>query len=524
MLPLLKLNRKLLGLWLSVFLLSSIIFFFLSEKSIRWLNSDAFYYYVIGWNSSGFTLSYDSIYATTGIHPLWQIIILILNVFLWNSSDLYLAIVLGLCTTFLIIALFNLWTIVKMYNKHAWFIVLFPSYWLVFGLLSDAQYGNLFTYINGMESALSLFLLIYTIKILVHATNQGYNRFSIRLGVFSFLTVLSRLDLLPVVCILLLLPFYKSRIKPRVLFLQLIFPFSAMGLFLLYSRLSGGSFLPSSWIIKLGTSANLDWNLKNLGEILLGPKTVAYGGTLLSRHFQVLIPIVVFLIFTFSRFFANRVSRRSTLKVTWAELVFFVGLGISARGFIIYRQENIWNQGNWYFFDGVIYVQVLLNICLYLVLKRLIKVKLSVLLVVLVVVSNLFFLSTRSNSSFNQEYLDVWSSREAICTSLEALTLKDCSSISFAEFDDGIVAYALRGKNFNALGLAVDTKAAWEIKNGNLAKLLDSRCYFYYASVNYQELDSGILTNIARPGDEILNLDGLWVLVRNKASLPSFCT
>jgi hypothetical protein len=297
-----------------------------------------------------------------------------------------------------------------------------------------------------------------------------------------------------------------------------------MGLFLFYSRLAGGSFLPSSWIIKLGTSANLGWNLENLGEILFGPKTLAYEDTLLSRHFQVLIPIAVFLIFAFSRFFANRVSRRSNLTVSWAELVFFAGLGVSARAFVIYRQENIWNQGNWYFFDGVIYVQLLLNVCLYLVFKRLLKVKLNIFLIILVVVSNLFFLTTRSNSNFNQKYIDAWSNKDAICTSLETLTLKDCSSISFAEFDDGIVAYALRGKNFNALGLAVDTMAAWEIKNGNLATLLDSRCYFYYASVNYQEMGAGMLTNIARPGDEILNFDGLWILVRNKASLPRFCT
>jgi len=519
-----KLNTKLLSSWFALFLISSIIFFCLSKSSIKWLNSDAFYYYVIGWNSSGFTLSYDSIYSTTGIHPLWQIIIVILNIFFKNSSDLYLSIVLGLCATLFTAALYNLWLIVKTYSKLAWFLVLFPSYWLTFGLLSDVQYGNQLSYINGMESSLSLFLLIYTIKTLLDSINPRHNSFSIRLGVFSFMTVLSRLDLLPVVCSLLLLPFYKSFIRHKVLLLQLLFPFGAIGLFLFYSRVTGGSFLPSSWITKLGTSANLDWNLDNLGKILFGSKDLAYEETLLSRHFQVLIPIVVFLIFSLSRFFANRVSKRTNSKVSWAELVFFAGLGISARAFVIYRQENIWNQGNWYFFDGVIYVQLLLNICLFLILKRLLKVKLSFILVILVLVSNLFFIITRTNSNFNQNYINVWNNKDAICASLEVLTLKDCSSINFAEFDDGIVAYTLGGKNFNALGLAVDTVAAWEIKNGNLATLLDSRCYFYYASANYQELGAGMLTNVAREGDEILNLDGLWILVRNKDSLPSSCT
>jgi hypothetical protein len=297
----------------------------------------------------------------------------------------------------------------------------------------------------------------------------------------------------------------------------------ALVLFLCYSKIIGGSFLPSSWITKLGTSANLDWNWTNFKEILFSTSIIEYRDVLLSRHFQALVPVCFFVVFIIFRLFAKNVSTRSQLKIGWTEIVFFLGLGISSRSLVLYRQENIWNQGNWYFFDGVFFSQLLINLLIVVIFQRFFTQRVYFFLLILVFSLNSLFVYNRLVSDFNQKYIDFWNNRDRICTSLELFSKQKCETVKFAEFDDGVLSYALGGNNFNALGLAVDTKAAWEIKDGNLLNLLDSRCYKYYASVNYQELNAGILTKYTRAGDRILNFNGLWILVRNPMGLPVNC-
>jgi hypothetical protein len=411
----------------------------------------------------------------------------------------------------------------QIYSKFSWFLVFFPSYWITFGILSDNQYGNIFSYINGMESSLSIYLLVLMVKILLSDSNLQTNRISIQFGLISFLTVFSRLDLIPVVFSLTLLLFYKSLIRFRVLLCQLLYPLLALVLFLCYSKIIGGSFLPSSWITKLGTSANLDWNWTNFKEILFSTSIIEYRDVLLSRHFQALVPVCFFVVFIIFRLFAKNVSTRSQLKIGWTEIVFFLGLGISSRSLVLYRQENIWNQGNWYFFDGVFFSQLLINLLIVVIFQRFFTQRVYFFLLILVFSLNSLFVYNRLVSDFNQKYIDFWNNRDRICTSLELFSKQKCETVKFAEFDDGVLSYALGGNNFNALGLAVDTKAAWEIKDGNLLNLLDSRCYKYYASVNYQELNAGILTKYTRAGDRILNFNGLWILVRNPMGLPVNC-
>jgi hypothetical protein len=237
------------------------------RRAYGYLAPDAFYYFTIGanWVNQGFP-TYDQRYPTNGFHPLWQ----------WTIAGVYrllsalgysrlalvpAAVVLGLIC--IAVSLILLGRALARYERLSPFFLLLPV-GVFSGVVSPAWwsrrsedlplFGTLWSFANGLESALTLLLFAWLAWLYVQRpliTRARALLFGTALGLFT----LARLDHGIFAVILLAALAIESLASRNTSRLRLsgiaALTFAAwLGAYLLYNELTVGRLMPISGAVK----------------------------------------------------------------------------------------------------------------------------------------------------------------------------------------------------------------------------------------------------------------------------------
>lgn len=166
--------------------------FFLLIKPIEFLITnvtydDAYYYFEIARHiAAGAGSTFDGISQTNGYHPLWMLLILPLFYFLPGLvAPVHGALLLGL--VFDIAATVTLYCILRTFTSRIAIIAPVLIVWVVTPI-------NFFLTVNGLETALAVFLvLLFTLQ-LIQATKYESTRAYVFLGIIAGFMMLARTD------------------------------------------------------------------------------------------------------------------------------------------------------------------------------------------------------------------------------------------------------------------------------------------------------------------------------------------
>jgi len=480
---------------LSLFFVNFTFFKLLGTQAIKYLASDAPYYFAVAQRSFFPYFSFDGENATTGLHPLWQLLLFPISKGFQHPSLSFIAFVLAFCLLAIQVSLINIYLILKGNYSHAAFIILFPSFWVIFTFFKFPMYGHMLSFVNGMETSITICLLSFLLRYLYRfdADRETNKHQVVKLATIVFLLGLARLDYI-FISISLIAIFKFFGIFNRKQFCALIGVAAASPFFYgLYCFFVTGNFLPTSALMKSGSN-NLTSNFKNLMSLINGSIT-DYRMELIYRHSQALVPILFSLCFILINYFKisqvyskNKVNKRS-LKISNMEvvrkIVFGLAVGIAIRNLILWSGTSVWAQGHWYFPEGILFVSVLFNVYLARKFRRILIFKSAKVSTVFALTILLILIPIKFDSNYNANYIKLWSERVSLCKELSKITGENCSDLRMAEVDDGWVNYVLQANTLNTFGLVADIEAVHKIKDNKLMQLLKARCYRYYISSNY---------------------------------------
>ncbi len=249
--------------------------------AFQFFNTDAFTYLAVARHSVGKDFfTFDGQRPTNGFHPLWQ------------------------------------WTLAGV----AALLAAVPGfYFLAAGALLEPQFGSRWSFMNGMESPLSIFLFGILLLILVRGDALGSSDRRSLLTISALLTLLTlaRLDdgffLLPPLLVILVSPAFANR-RAGSLLVFLALPVAAISSYLAYNFFRAGSLLPLRAMSKGGLGV---WeNLRCLVQTLY-PNTVIRSQTgfvwkeIAYRTVQLWAPLAVATLWL-----TRRLTSRSAIPVS----------------------------------------------------------------------------------------------------------------------------------------------------------------------------------------------------------------
>ncbi|MBN1641962.1 MAG: hypothetical protein JXA09_12070 [Anaerolineae bacterium] len=324
-------------------------------------SADAFYYLAIAKQASWTPLfSLDGIHPTNGFHPLWQWLLkgsFALVPALGRSQAAQILFVhwvgvLLLCAAAAILTL----TLLRLTgNCTLSVIAVVPGLYYFVAIAANSRYGSLWSFANGMESA--LLLLLASILIWSMATGKLYRTAAlapyVRTSVLLSAIVLTRLDdvfLVPA----LLAPLLWRR-KQLGSFWRYALALCAMPCLVLAAYgtvnwLYAGTFLPVSGVLKGGISIRA--NLQALTYALLPVEQIlgsdwGWWEATTWRALQIAVPAVVAAMYLGVQL-VHSLRRRASpgrLSSVIAALCLYV-LGKAAYTLV---NVGVWHQGHWYF-------------------------------------------------------------------------------------------------------------------------------------------------------------------------------
>ena len=480
---------------LFIFLVNFAFFKLLGTQSIKYLASDAPYYFAVAQRSFFPYFSFDGENATTGLHPLWQLLLLPISKGFQQPSLSYIAFVLAFCLLAIQVSLFNIYSILKGNYTHAAFIILFPSFWVIFAFFNFPMYGHTLSFANGMETSITICLLTFLLKSLHRFDDPRKisKHQVIELSTIIFLLGLARLDYI-FISISLIVVFKFLAIFNTKQFYALISAAAAPPfIYGLYCFIVTGNFLPTSALMK-SDSNNFTLNIKNLMSLINGGIT-DYRMELIYRHSQALAPMIFSLFFILinysklSQFNSKKNLKKRSSKISNIEsvtkIVFGLAVGIFIRNLILYSGTSVWAQGHWYFPEGILFVSILFNVYLMRKFRKIVIFKSAKVSGVVALTILLTLIPIKLHSNYNANYIKLWNEKASLCKELGKIIGGNCSDLRMAEVDDGWVNYVLQAKTLNTFGLVADIEAVHKIKDNELMQLLEARCYRYYISSNY---------------------------------------
>lgn len=464
----------------------------------RWFAADIGYYFTVASRSSLLFPSFDGTHSTTGFHPLWQYILIVLGEMVQSRSDAFIVLVFAICTSLIAGSIFLLYSLVSpLFSRGsqvpaAMFVLFFPLYWLLIGLWTNPQYGHLLSFVNGMESALALFLICVSLVYFRHVLLSGSAKPRQALFLSSILTLafLSRFELI-LLGLLLLVAFNLA--LPMGLFTRAISVLPIMCGVLVYIGFNfhfGGHALPISMVVKHDSPFVIHWNVQDLVEAAQGQGL--FVRERLWRHAQALIPAMVagsFLLSSLYRF--ARPGSRRTQRYSFRDLIathsviesrtvtLFLGwlacLYVLMKAMLVYGGSNIWNHGHWYFFDSILLTNMLLCSFIWLSWISHRKRSFHIVVALLSIISFFSFIAVKLQSNYNESYVSIWKNRSEICDRVLAIVGTPCEELHAIEFDDGIVNFALNMPTVSGFGLNADQELADAVLRHNLEGVMSSR-------------------------------------------------
>lgn len=467
-------------------------------------SADTFYYLNIANNSTLSFYSFDGNYPTNGFHPLWQYFLTVSFAFLKSKDTqiIFVFIVSNFLVAFGIsIIAYSIHKKIRHFSLSL--LCLIPGMFFVFFMLPvNNNYGAVWSFINGMESPLSIFLFGILFFLATKKENilDISNKELVLVSIVLTLITLSRLD-----DIFLFVPFYlliasmKENILKRAVIASVV-PTVTIGMYLLFNYLYAGSLVPSSGTAKSGFA--LLGNGYNLLRIFFPFKTEwePEWGAATWRSLQLVVPLLFSIVWLYKE--RNRIRNyvfykkiENHLHLVISFLCVFVFLKSSYNFLFV----PLWHQGHWYFSINLIVTNIIIAVLFLKIpnnrntinLKRMVSPSVLMnyqlankLTLVAVVLFSLYisssFVNNKKIHDYNQNYFVFFQNASNIKASLTAHGVDKILS-----FDDGIVAYSLGFQTLNGLGLAGDKKLNSSKKKGDLLSLAYSRGYNIFTSLNY---------------------------------------
>ncbi|NLI79710.1 MAG: hypothetical protein GX442_25110 [Candidatus Riflebacteria bacterium] len=532
--------------------------------AFQFFATDAFTYLAVARHSQGNNFfTFDGTHPINGFHPLWQ----------WTLSGLAAlgdpddqefllmgAFLLGLALATAGLACFALAVLDLTGSFAAALLAAVPGwYYLGFALL-EPQFGSSWSFVNGMESPLSICLFGILILFLVRCDvfgRAGRGRLLLLSCLLTLLT-LARLDdgflLLPPLVLILLTSAWAGR-RGEGLLVFLAVPVAVLGAFLAYNQIRAGSLLPLSGLVKGGLGL---WeNLRCLVYTLL-PNPVIRSETgfawkeIAYRTVQLWAPMVVAALWLArpaagggqgGQVVSGAVDSPDAtpaepgwLPVRWvadpdSRLLFVLSGYVLLKG--LYNLVNVLmvHTGPWYFAGSILVFNLLAARALAPVLVPVERGRpagerpsplaaaaggatppactreggpgalgLGLAVVALVLVQANGFGRLKWNTDYNHHLYRFWANREAITAGLTAAV----PGSGVLEFDDGIFSFSLGVPVLHGFCFAGDRDLFAARGRGELFKLAWERGFRVFATLAYltrplpSTLDQATLDAICR--------------------------
>jgi hypothetical protein len=455
------------------------------KRVFSYFAGDAYYYLTVARNLAlQGSFSFDQERTTNGFHPLWQLVTgllysltaalqlpdstFLIAVFLASLGLLGLAL-LALAASFRL-ALGRVPAAFPLLPAGLYALAMWPV---------ESQYGSLWSFANGMESALAIAAFAWTLLCLVRreACNTLANNF--RLSIALSVLTLSRLDhgaLAPLVFGWALLC-HPPVDRPRLLgLLALTVPFAGvLAAYLAFNGLVAGQLLPVSGSLKSTFPHPTQQNFRYLANLLHDPDS----GPGIWRQAQVFLPSIV-AGFSLPWLLSLRLRARGDLLT--APLILGAGFVLALAGYN-FLYVNLWHQGHWYFPASVLLATVFV---LYLAeaLWPIRKVApAAAVTAAAVALSLVFFTAGYYDPGYNTQYRRMFDARSEIAAHFGGERGGERPKI--IEYDDGIVAFTTGFPAMSGLGFTLDPEAlAWKERR-RLLWLAHNRGFDHIASMNY---------------------------------------
>jgi len=441
-----------------------------SRGAFAYLSGDALYYFVVARNivERGI-VSFDQFHPTNGFHPLWQVIAALLY---WPyaltgwSSGAYLVIVVVASVAILSAALCLVyWALHRAYGRVGILFLLFPTgiYGMVGYYFLPSPFGALPAFANGMESSVLLlsyaaFLLAIT-QYLRAPTMMGAIAIGLTLGAVS----LSRLDhtLLAVAAVpaMALCALHKPErwaiVRHAVIAGAIVA--AMLGLYLLWSRLYVGSWLPVSGVIKAESpGAVCLLNLTDFRQSFAAAFVDVdrrLQDPFLWRGLQLLVPLGVAIVYGLI-ITAHAAYRRSLPPPLSTALVI---TAVMSMGLSCYNLAAVplMKQGDWYVPVSILFV----TLALYDLATRFVPARIrdfrpgGYALVIVLLYANWNAASTLANVRNEHLHQNVYREAALVARHYEG------QDIRLLSYVDGIYAYGTRFPVMSGLLFTVDPEA-----------------------------------------------------------------
>jgi len=440
--------------------------------------NDAFYYFAVADNYSKTGInSFDGKNPSNGYNFLWQ---KILNIAFLNIEDKnsQLEFVFLLCLLLSISANIILFLTVLKLTKERIFALfsIFPGFfYLIFSFGLGTHYSP-WSVINGMESSLnllvfSIFLFTSVQYIESRITGRNYYLLSSIILTILFLCRFDEIFLLMSFALFLLTS--KNEGKWRNFLSFKIIPVLVFILYVSYNWFEFGLPLPVSGIVK---SEFYPQNLIHVFNGLFSGRSFDFlaGVHLYSRLLPLLIPLIF--VPLLSKFIIKKDS-----SGRWETVLKILSVYVIFKSSYILFFVDFWNQGQWYFFNQVVVLNILTIIAIKMYLPTVLKSRLLKLALILILVffSHSYLLNYESNISDSDKI-----NRNNI-SRIKLMIDKYLIDGKIIEMDDGIISYSSDNECLSGFGLAIDREGYEARNNGVLLDLAYKRGYRYIASVNY---------------------------------------
>ncbi len=491
----------------------------------RYSASDAFYYHTIARNFStlGFP-TFDQEFPTNGFHPLWQLVLTALYGLCCVTGlgeRVYLLASIAGGALLLGGAVWNLGAALEMrYGRvtgllpfaaigpYALFVV--PLWHValdVKGFVSPFEgpeplYGTMWSYANGMESALSIFL--FSVLVRRAAANATERLDALKDGALLAVLILSRLDLALVAGGIFAAGLVRaavdstgsslraavSRIAPSVVLI---------GLYLIVNRLYAGAAFPISGAMKshfpYPTWRNWDALLATLDDPVANTRTFWKSW----RIFQMFVPPVAavglmlpFVVRRRARTVekppadaANGASTRVPRYTPLDELLLGAGAGVIVLAAYDIAFVDALEQGHWYFAVSNFWLS-----CMVMVLaSRLESERIDAFVAYATAACGaLVFVTFHVRRDHHQGYAHLYYE-----TAPKVRAMYGSHPPKIVEFDDGIIAFSTGFKALSGFGFGLDLEAARALAEGKLVRVAVARRYDRIASFTYGNPHAGHL-------------------------------
>lgn len=472
----------------------------LSHKSvlapIQLFTTDTFYYLSIARHSfsSPFFTS-DGIYPTNGFHPQWGYLLTALFSLPAFASqlDLQMYLTLGLSLTFTTVgmAFFGMTVYHLTENAAISLLASVPGfYYLIFAPLVR-NYNSTWSYINGMESPLSifwfgLFLFLVINKDLLRSPSPWS---TVLASVILTLVIFSRLD-----DVFLLLPFWaliyfysRSKKQPVVHFLiAVLIPLTALAAYMLYNYSYTGSAMPVSGLIKNGNwlPINLVFFITSFFPIQIVDYDPIWAEASM-RSLQTVIPALAATGWIILRWKSIKMGGWQVDTKDARLIISVLAVYMIVKGGYNFVLVYLMGQGHWYYSISIMIFNLMAAIILAPPLNGISSQRqragLGVAALLGVILWGNAFVEQKIQSQYNAGYYELWLQREAVNAELTRLA----PDLKVVEYDDGVIAYFLDAPAMNGFGFTLDKEAAQAQTEGRLLETAYQRGFQTIAVMSY---------------------------------------